>query len=169
MQTFLLFNWFVSTHTHLTLRRVKCRSTYSVSISYNKRGVNAYWICGWLPQSLHTDVKRKVVQGNDRWFLERKTMAASLTLKYWATGNLAWFRSAHSTWQQASFVHVSLCTPYLIPLLAVLSFQSSGFSSLVGEAAAPSLPSRKGLVQRGRAPPQAFPSTHPFWAQPGGL
>ena len=66
MQTFLLFNWFVSTYTHLTLRRVKCRSTYPISISYNKRGVNAYWICRWLPQSLHTDVKRKVVQGNDR-------------------------------------------------------------------------------------------------------
>ena len=84
----------------------------------------------------------------ERWFLERKTMAASWTLKYWAAGNLAWFRSAHSTRQQASFVHVSLCTPYLIPLFAVLSSQSSGFSSPVGEAAAPSLPSRKGLVQR---------------------
>ena len=105
----------------------------------------------------------------ERWFLERKTMAASLTLKYWAAGTLAWFTSAHSTRQQASFFHVSLCTSYLIPLLAVLRAQSSGFSSPLGEVAAPSLPSRKGLVQRGRAPPQASPSTHPFWAQPGGL
>ena len=67
------------------------------------------------------------------------------------------------------FVKERIGEEYLIPLLAVLSSQSSGFSSPVGEAAAPSLPSKKGLVQRGRAPPQASPSTHPFWALPGGL
>jgi len=28
---------------------------------------------------------------------------------------------------------------------------------------------KKGLVQRGEAPPQASPSTHPLWDEPGGL
>ena len=101
-----------------------------------------------MSQSLLIGIRGKVARGRtiDVSSLE-KTMAAALILKPWTAGNLAWFRSAHSTRQQASFVRVFPSTPHLIPLLAVLSFQSSGFSSSVGEVAAPSLP--QGALKKG--------------------
>ena len=101
-----------------------------------------------MSQSLLMGIRGKVARGRtiDVSSLE-KTTAAALTLKPWTAGNLAWFRSAHSTRQQASIVRVFPSTPHLIPLLAVLSFQSSGFSSPVGEVAAPSLP--QGALKKG--------------------
>lgn len=92
--------------------------------------------------------KRKGRSGKGyRRFITRQDLGSSINTESLSCRELSPFRSAHSTRQQASFVCVSPSTPHLITLLAVLSSQSSGFSSPVGEVAAPSLP--QGALKKG--------------------
>lgn len=117
---------------------------------------------------LLTGIRGKVALGKtiDASSLE-KTLAAASALKAWTCGSLASFRSAHSTRQRQILSVVSPSTPNLIPLLAVLS-QSSGFSRPGGGCSQPAT----GGPQERHWCREAFSvssSTHPFWAQPGGL